>query len=91
LIIIDRALDPITPILHDFYYQALATDLLPIKDGTKYEYSSFNQEGQPCEKVAVLDENDKTFSKIRHNHITDCIKFLKTNVDTFVADAMAKP
>ncbi|KAG0240421.1 vacuolar sorting protein VPS33/slp1 [Mortierella sp. GBA43] len=91
MIIIDRTLDPITPILHDFYYQALATDLLPIKDGTQYEYSSFNQDGQPCEKTAILDENDKTFAKIRHNHITDCIKFLKTNVDSFVADALSAP
>ncbi|KAF9940051.1 vacuolar sorting protein VPS33/slp1 [Mortierella alpina] len=91
LVIIDRTVDPITPVLHDFYYQALATDLLNIKDGNKYEYSSTGQDGQPCEKVAVLDENDKTFTKIRHNHITDCIKFLKTNVDDFVADAMSKP
>ncbi|KAI1313460.1 vacuolar sorting protein VPS33/slp1 [Mortierella claussenii] len=91
LVIIDRTVDPITPILHDFCYQALATDLLPIKDGNKYEYSSFKEDGTPYEKVAVLDENDKTFTKIRHNHITDCIKFLKTNVDSFVADAMTKP
>ncbi|KAF8926203.1 vacuolar sorting protein VPS33/slp1 [Dissophora ornata] len=90
LVIIDRTVDPIAPILHDFCYQALATDLLQIKDGNKYEYSSFGQDGQPCEKVAILDENDKTFTKIRHNHITDCIKFLKTNVDDFVADAMSK-
>ena len=54
-----------------------------------YEYSSFNQEGQPCEKVAVLDENDKTFVQIRHNHITDCIKFLQSNVNKFVSDAMS--
>ncbi|KAG0319127.1 vacuolar sorting protein VPS33/slp1 [Dissophora globulifera] len=91
LVIIDRTIDPITPVLHDFNYQALATDLLPIKDGNKYEYSSFGQDGQPCEKVAILDENDKTFTKIRHKHITDCIKFLKTNVDDFVADALSKP
>ncbi|KAF9915816.1 vacuolar sorting protein VPS33/slp1 [Lobosporangium transversale] len=91
LMIIDRTIDPITPILHDFYYQALATDLLPIKDGTKYEYNSFKEDGTPCEKVAILDENDKTFTKIRHNHITDCIKFLKSNVDSFVAEAMSKP
>ncbi|KAF9585154.1 vacuolar sorting protein VPS33/slp1 [Lunasporangiospora selenospora] len=90
LVIIDRSLDPITPILHDFYYQGLLTDLLPIKDGNKYEYSSFGQDGQPCEKVAVLDENDKTYAKIRHSHITDCIKFLKTNVDDFVESAMQK-
>ncbi|KAF9366295.1 vacuolar sorting protein VPS33/slp1 [Mortierella sp. NVP85] len=89
LIIIDRSVDPITPVVHDFCYQALATDLLPIKDGTMYNYSSFNQEGQPCEKVAILDENDKTFLQIRHNHITDCIKFLQSNVNKFVSDAMS--
>ncbi|KAF9111852.1 vacuolar sorting protein VPS33/slp1 [Mortierella sp. AM989] len=90
LVILDRTIDPITPVLHDFYYQGLATDLLPIKDGTKYEYKSFKEDGQPCDKVAVLDENDKTFLKIRHNHITDCIKYLKTNVDSFLSDAMTK-
>jgi syntaxin-binding protein 1 len=90
MIIIDRTVDPITPILHDFCYQALATDLLPMKDGNKYEYSSIGNEGQPVEKVAVLDENDKTFMKIRHSHITDCIKFLRTNVDTFASESKAK-
>ncbi|KAF9354792.1 vacuolar sorting protein VPS33/slp1 [Mortierella sp. AD094] len=90
LIILDRTVDPITPVLHDFFYQGLATDLLPIKDGTKYEYESFKDDGQPCEKIAILDENDKTFIKIRHNHIADCVKYLKTNVDNFLTDAMAK-
>lgn len=91
LVIIDRTVDPITPILHDFYYQALATDLMPIQDGTKYEYNSVGQDGQPVQKVAVLDETDKTFAKIRHNHITDCIKFLKSNVDELMAEAVNKP
>ncbi|KAG0326361.1 vacuolar sorting protein VPS33/slp1, partial [Podila horticola] len=91
LVIIDRTVDPITPILHDFYYQAMATDLMPIQDGTKYEYTSAGQDGQPVEKVAVLDEADKTFVKIRHNHITDCIKFLKSNVDELMAESVNKP
>ncbi|KAF9101404.1 vacuolar sorting protein VPS33/slp1 [Mortierella sp. GBA35] len=91
LMIIDRAVDPITPILHDFYYQSMVTDLLPIKDGNKYDYKSFGQDGQPCEKTAILDETDKTFAKIRHSHITDCSKFLKENVNTFVAEAKAAP
>ncbi|GJJ69118.1 hypothetical protein EMPS_01464 [Entomortierella parvispora] len=91
LIVIDRTVDPITPILHDFYYQALSADLLPMKDGNKYEYGSIGPEGQPVDKVAVLDENDKTFMKIRHSHITDCIKFLRTNVDTFASESKAKP
>lgn len=62
-----------------------------MKDGNKYEYESIGAEGQPVDKVAVLDENDKTFMKIRHNHITDCVKFLRTNVDTFALESKAKP
>ncbi|KAG0315481.1 vacuolar sorting protein VPS33/slp1 [Linnemannia gamsii] len=91
LMIIDRAVDPITPILHDFYYQSMVTDMLPVKDGNKYDYQSFGQDGQPCEKTAMLDETDKTFTKIRHSHITDCSKYLKENVSTFVAEAKAAP
>ncbi|KAF9409198.1 vacuolar sorting protein VPS33/slp1 [Podila epigama] len=91
LIIIDRTIDPITPILHDFYYQALATDLMPIKDGTKYDFTSIGQDGQPLQKTAILDETDKTFVKIRHNHITDCIKFLKTSVDDLMTESVSKP
>ncbi|KAF9437606.1 vacuolar sorting protein VPS33/slp1 [Entomortierella beljakovae] len=90
LIILDRTIDPITPILHDFYYQSLATDLLPIKDGNKYEYTTEGDDGQPCIKTAILDENDKTFLQIRHSHITDCIKYLKTNFDSFLTDSMTK-
>ena len=89
--IIDRAVDPITPILHDFYYQSMVTDMLPVKDGNKYDYKSFGQDGQPCEKTAMLDETDKTFTKIRHSHITDCSKYLKENVSSFVAEAKATP
>ncbi|KAF8982806.1 vacuolar sorting protein VPS33/slp1 [Entomortierella lignicola] len=90
LLILDRTIDPITPILHDFYYQALATDLIPIKDGTKYEYKSFKEDGQPCDKVAILDENDKSFMKIRHTHIADCVKFLRSNVDDLFSESMTK-
>ncbi|KAG0224615.1 vacuolar sorting protein VPS33/slp1 [Actinomortierella wolfii] len=90
LMIVDRSLDPITPILHDFTYQALANDLLPIEDGKRYEYTSEGQDGQPTKKIAVLDDNDKTFVKIRHNHLTECIKFLRENVDKLMQDAMPK-
>ena len=32
LVILDRTVDPMTPILHDFYYQSMVYDLLEIKD-----------------------------------------------------------
>ena len=36
LIVTDRAMDVVAPFIHDFTYQAMANDLLPIEDGVKY-------------------------------------------------------
>ena len=36
LIITDRAMDTVAPLLHEFTYQAMANDLLPIQDGATY-------------------------------------------------------
>jgi syntaxin-binding protein 1 len=38
LIITDRAMDVVAPLIHEFTYQAMCNDLLPIQDGTKYTY-----------------------------------------------------
>lgn len=38
MIITDRAMDTLTPFIHEFTYQAMANDLLPIDEGTKYTY-----------------------------------------------------
>ena len=36
LIVTDRAMDVVVPLIHEFTYQAMANDLLPIEDGSKY-------------------------------------------------------
>lgn len=36
LIITDRSMDMTAPFLHEFTYQAMANDLLPIDDGKKF-------------------------------------------------------
>lgn len=36
LIITDRAMDTMAPFVHEFTYQAMANDLLPIEGGRKY-------------------------------------------------------
>ena len=39
LIVTDRSMDTVAPLLHEFTYQAMANDLLPIEDGTSYRYA----------------------------------------------------
>lgn len=34
----DRAIDTVAPLIHEFTYQAMANDLLPIEDGSKYTW-----------------------------------------------------
>jgi len=38
LVITDRTMDMIAPFVHEFTYQAMANDLLPIENGTKFAY-----------------------------------------------------
>ena len=40
LVITDRSMDMLAPFIHEFTYQAMANDLLPIEGGTKYTFVS---------------------------------------------------
>ncbi len=42
LIITDRSMDMMAPFVHEFTYQAMANDLLPIEDGTKFTCVGLN-------------------------------------------------
>ena len=37
LFVVDRSMDPTAPLLHEFWYQAMVNDLLPIEEGTRYK------------------------------------------------------
>uniref|UniRef100_A0A3P9K9H4 Syntaxin binding protein 3 n=1 Tax=Oryzias latipes TaxID=8090 RepID=A0A3P9K9H4_ORYLA len=66
LLIVERGFDPVSPILHELSYQAMAYDLIDIQDDT-FRYKL--KDGS--EKQALLTEDDMLWVKLRHKHIAE--------------------
>lgn len=95
-------MDPAAPLLHEFWYQAMVHDLLPIKDGRQYKsvaslsvtysltmryrYTYENTVGGKEQKEAVLDDADPIWCSVRHLHMKDAIDTLMTNFGKFAQE-----
>ena len=86
LLITDRTLDVIAPFLHEFTYQAMANDLLPIEGGTKYTYKFQSAAGTYEDKTAVLSDADSVWTEIRHMHMREAIDKLMADFNQFMQD-----
>jgi syntaxin-binding protein 1 len=94
LFITDRSMDLAAPFLHEFTYQAMCNDLLPIEDGSKYKWAARcfvvaeakphgrhtfrNEQGVMEDTEAILNDDDKVWVDVRHMH-------MKEALDTLVA------
>ena len=88
LVITDRAMDLVAPIIHEFTYQAMAHDLLPIKEADKVLYHTKINAGQEdeAEKDVEITEKDDIWVKNRHEHMKDTIERIMGDFQKFIDD-----
>lgn len=86
LVITDRSMDILAPLVHEFTYQAMAHDLLPIKDGDKTTYHIIINEGRSDaeEKDMELTDKDRLWVDNRHLHMKDTIDKLMGDFQKFL-------
>ncbi|KAI1853329.1 hypothetical protein JX266_002035 [Neoarthrinium moseri] len=86
LLVTDRSMDLMAPLVHEFTYQAMAHDLLPIQDGAKTTFHMTVNEGSPEaeEKDMELSDKDKVWVDNRHRHMKDTIDKLMSDFQKFL-------
>ncbi|KAI8472381.1 MAG: Sec1-like protein [Monoraphidium minutum] len=70
LIVVDRGIDPVAPVMHEWTYEAMVHDLLPM-EGNVIRYVAEAASGRQEPREHVLDEADETWVELRHAHVAD--------------------
>lgn len=89
LVILDRTIDMLAPLLHEFTFQAMANDLLCITDGSKYSYKYSSGEGGESSREVTLDENDTMWVALRHSHIAQVSQTIVSKFNEFMNENKA--
>ncbi|KAL2023420.1 hypothetical protein VTK56DRAFT_2777 [Thermocarpiscus australiensis] len=86
LLITDRSMDLMAPLVHEFTYQAMIHDLLPIRDQDgKVTFRMTVNEGPAAEeKDMEIAEKDALWVDSRHRHMKDTIDKLMNDFKNFL-------
>ncbi|XP_012475980.1 SNARE-interacting protein KEULE isoform X2 [Gossypium raimondii] len=85
LLVLDRSIDQIAPVIHEWTYDAMCHDLLNM-EGNKYVHEVPSKTGGPPEKKEVLlEEHDPIWLELRHAHIGDANLRLHEKMTNFVS------
>lgn len=82
ILIVDRSFDALTPLIHEFSYQAIAYDLLDINEGV-YNYQIELGKGSQ-ETTVLLNESDEFWTENRHSHIAKVIETIKERLNDII-------
>jgi len=83
IVILDRSFDPLTPVLHDYYYQSMLYELLDAK-GDVVDYEDDDDSGEKVKKQAVLGEDDDLWSKYKYQFIGEAMSNISREFEGFV-------
>ncbi|KAL3499481.1 hypothetical protein ACH5RR_038574 [Cinchona calisaya] len=83
LLILDRSVDQIAPIIHEWTYDAMCHDLLNM-EGNKYVHEVPSKTGVPEKKEVLLEDHDPIWLELRHSHIADASERLHEKMANFV-------
>ncbi|CAK9199148.1 unnamed protein product, partial [Sphagnum troendelagicum] len=82
LIIVDRSIDLVAPVIHEWTYDAMCHDLLDL-DGNNYTYEVSTNHGKKEHKEVLLEEHDPIWLEIRDLHIADACLRLTEKLQQF--------
>ncbi|XP_076951952.1 protein transport Sec1a-like [Bidens hawaiensis] len=82
LLILDRSVDLVAPVIHEWTYDAMCHDLVDL-DGNKYVMEIPSKSGgAPEKKEFLLEDHDSVWLEMRHLHIADASEKLSDKMDT---------
>jgi len=85
VLLLDRSSDCLTPLMHDFTYQAMVNDLLTVLgDKITYKAESPNNPRVKEDKDVLLNDKDKLWVELRGEHIAKVIEVLSGRINEVV-------
>ncbi|KAL5097055.1 hypothetical protein RYX36_001382 [Vicia faba] len=85
LLIIDRTIDQIAPLIHEWTYDTMCHDLLNM-EGNKYVHEIPGKNGgQPERKEVLLEDHDPIWLELRYAHIADASVRLHEKMTNFIS------
>jgi len=83
LLILSRDDDCLSPLVHEFTYQCMVKDILPM-DEDKIKVESQNAGDGVVDKEVLLNEKDEVWVQLRGKHIADVLTTLSTRIRDIV-------